>query len=97
MIRHVVAFRFKESVSPETLAGILDELNGFPATFPQMQRWSLGPNISRRDQSMTHAFSVDFDSEELLLDYLGSERHETFIRERWVPVIEERVIVTYEF
>jgi len=96
MIRHVVVFSFKEGVSESDRQAVLDELAELPAHYPAMQRFAIGENISRRDSSFTHAFSVEFQSEAELVAYLDSERHETFIAERFRPRIEQRAIVSFE-
>lgn len=96
MIRHVVAFRFKDSVSPEQAEAILHELSTFPDHYPQMRNWSLGDNVSTRDQSMTHAFMVEFDDEAALRAYLSSDTHEGFVTDVWRPAIERQTIATID-
>ena len=39
----------------------------------------------------TRTMAVDFDSQDDLLDYLGSESHESFVRTRWRPVIAQQL------
>lgn len=97
MIRHMLVFRFKDDVPAETVESILAELDTFPQKYPAMRNWASGRNISTRDTSMTHGFTVEFETEQDLLDYLGSESHERFVRERWRPVIERQAIVTFEY
>ncbi|MBO0730854.1 MAG: Dabb family protein [Acidimicrobiaceae bacterium] len=96
MIRHLVAFRFRDDVTDADRQALLDELASFPGQFPAMQRWALGVNISRRDHTYTHAFTVEFAREEDLVAYLDSERHENFVRQRFRPLIEDRAIVSFE-
>ncbi|GAA0256718.1 Dabb family protein [Cryptosporangium japonicum] len=94
MIRHVVAFRFKPEVPAETVDAILAEVESFPSRYPQMRSFVLGPNISLRDTRMSHVFTIEFDDEDDLKSYLNSESHETFVREKWRPVIDQQTIVT---
>lgn len=96
MIRHVVAFRFREEVSEGGRQSLIDELNRFPLHYPAMRRWALGTNRSRRDATFSHAFSVEFDSEVELTAYLDSDAHERFVRERFRPLVEARAIVSFE-
>lgn len=96
MIRHLVAFRFRDDAGPGERRSLIDELNTFPSHYPAMQRWALGENVSNRDDTFTHAFSVEFASQEELLAYLGSERHERFVRERFRPLVASRAIVSFE-
>ena len=94
MIRHVVAFAFKPEVAAQTRDAILAELETFPSRYPQMRSFVVGPNISARDTRMSHVFTIEFDDEDDLKSYLNSESHETFVREKWRPVIDQQTIVT---
>jgi sugar-phosphatase len=96
MIRHMVVFRFHDDLPDVERQRVLDELNQFPSRYPSMRRWALGSNISKRDSTFTHAFSVEFDSEEELVSYLSSETHERFVRERFRPAVAARAIVSFE-
>ncbi|MFS3127923.1 Dabb family protein [Nocardioides sp. Bht2] len=97
MIRHTLLFAFKGDVSETAREAILAELKTFPDVYPQMQNWSLGTNVSSRDQRLSHGMSIDFEDEEALLSYLNSDTHEQFVREKWRPVIAEQSIVAYEY
>ena len=94
MIRHVVAFRFKPEVPAEAVAAVLAKLETFPSQYPAMRGFVLGPNISARDTTMSHVFTIEFDAESDLKSYLDSVSHEAFVRERWRPVIDRQTIVT---
>lgn len=96
MIKHVVTFRFKDDVDDATRQSILDEIAAFPSHYPQMHNFSLGENISSREQRMTHTFMIEFPDQGSLMEYLGSDRHERFVRERWRPVIEAQAIAALE-
>ena len=96
VIRHVVVFSFVESVREPDREALLGELSELPQHFPTMQRFALGTNISRRDTTFTHAFSVEFENEDELVAYLDSERHETFVRLRFRPLVASRAIVSFE-
>src|ERR1700722_17762670 len=97
MIRHIVVFRFRDSVPPATRDEILIELRELPAEYPAIKGWCVGRNISDRDDTMSHAFSMDFVDEASLVSYLNSNEHGTFVSERWKPVIENRIVVSYEY
>jgi len=94
MIKHCVSFSFKDGVTSTERESILRELNEFPMHFSAMRNWSLGPNISRRDQTFSHTFFVEFDTEQELLHYLASPRHEEFVDKRFRPNVSRRAIVT---
>lgn len=96
-IKHMLLWRFLPEVSQATKAALIEELNTLPSHFPQMHNWTLGTNISERDDTFTHAFSVDFDSADELNAYLRSARHEEFVSERWRQHIAQRAIVSFEY
>jgi 2,3-dihydroxy-p-cumate/2,3-dihydroxybenzoate 3,4-dioxygenase len=95
VIRHVLAFRFRPEVPEPERAALLAGLEALPSRFPAMQRFALGTNISRRDDTFSHAFTVEFVSEDELVAYLESEEHERFVRERFRPLVEARAIVSF--
>jgi hypothetical protein len=99
MIKHMVLFAFNDDVDLARQHAIIDELRELPRQYPAMRNFSCGTNISNRATSlkMTHAFVVEFDSEQDLLDYLHSEGHESFVTRRWRPVIKHQVIVSYQY
>jgi 2,3-dihydroxy-p-cumate/2,3-dihydroxybenzoate 3,4-dioxygenase len=96
MIKHIVAFRFSDEVDGATRESILRELGTFPARYPNMRNWSLGRNVSERDSTMSHVFTVEFARQEELDSYLRGAPHESFVRERWRPVIARQTIVTLD-
>jgi catechol 2,3-dioxygenase-like lactoylglutathione lyase family enzyme len=97
MIRHTLSFRFKDEVSAADRAAILAELATFPDLYPDMRNWSMGENMSTRDTTFTHTMSVEFAGNDELLGYLQSDSHESFVREKWRPVIAQQAIVAYEY
>lgn len=97
MIKHLLMFRFKPGTTESDRESVIAELNSWPARFPTMRNWSLGRNVSERDQTFTHAFSVEFENEADLKAYLASEHHETFVHSRWRPLVESRAIASYAY
>ncbi|MDG4764694.1 Dabb family protein [Solwaraspora sp. WMMD406] len=94
MITHILAFAFRDDLEPGVAESVLAELDTFPQKYPAMRNWRSGVNVSTRDTTMTHGFVVEFATEQDLLDYLHSESHERFVRERWRPVVQRQVIVS---
>jgi hypothetical protein len=97
MIKHWVAFRFKDEISEDVVAAVVAETETFPSIYATMRNFTTGRNISTRDTKFTHAFTIEFDTQADLLEYLNSESHETFVKERWRPVIDSQAIVSYEY
>ncbi|MCP9213236.1 Dabb family protein [Streptomyces sp. NEAU-Y11] len=97
MIRHTLSFRFADGADQATRESVLAELRAFPDRYPAMRGFVLGENISTRDRTFTHTMAVDFDDQNDLLAYLGSESHESFVRTRWRPVVAQQAITSFEF
>ena len=94
MIRHMVLFRFKPSADDEQRRELLALLGDLPRQFPAMQGFQLGANVSKRDGRYSHGMTMSFNSLGELEDYLNSDRHEAFVRDKFAPIIEERSIVS---
>ena len=97
MIKHVVCFRFKPGVSDENVRATLDALNALPAAIPWARNWSLGRNISSRDNTYDYALHCHFADMDELDRYLHHPAHEEVVRERLIPLWASRAIVDYEF
>jgi 2,3-dihydroxy-p-cumate/2,3-dihydroxybenzoate 3,4-dioxygenase len=96
MIRHSLFFSFKPTAPKEACEALLREYSTFPSVHKKMRNFTLGKNISERDQTFEYAFNVDFDNEQDLKDYLNSREHEEHVVERFRPLISARAIVSYE-
>ena len=96
MIRHTLSFRFADGVDDAQRELVLDTLRTFPDLYPAMSGFSLGENISTRDSTYSHTMTVDFESEDDLLAYLGSDSHEEFVRDKWRPVIAAQANTSIE-
>ena len=96
MIRHMLLFELRKDIAPEKAEQILAALREFPAKFPAMRRFSLGRNISRRDDTFSYAMTLEFDSLKDLESYLGSEYHERFVDVVFRPNVQRRAIATLE-
>ena len=96
MIRHIVLFRFKPEADAVRCDRLLREYATFPTLYPAMRNFTLGRNISERDQAYAYAFTVEFDDVVALNAYLNSAGHEEHVRERFKPLIASRAIATFE-
>jgi hypothetical protein len=96
MIRHILLFTFREDVAPADSQAMLAEFGRFPERFPQMRDWQLGRNASHRDRHYEYAMTVHFQDWPALDAYLDSAPHETFVAERFRPLIARRAIASFE-
>lgn len=95
MIKHTLFYRFRPEVSEESRRRVLDLQKDFPKIFPWMRNFSLGRNISERDDTYQYALTVEFDTREDMDRYLHSEEHERHVVEEFRPLIESRAIVSF--
>ncbi|HET6914834.1 MAG TPA: Dabb family protein [Acidimicrobiales bacterium] len=92
----MLMFRFKAEVAQQDRERMLAELAQFPNRFPAMRNFALGCNESKRDDSFTHAMTIEFESWSDLDSYLSSPEHESFVGERFRPLIAQRAIATFD-
>lgn len=96
MIKHMVLFRFRPDVGDALRDAVLRGLRALPSRFPAMKRFSLGENVSRRDQTLSHAMTIEFDTIAELEAYLDSPEHEAFVAAKFRPCVEQRFIVSMQ-
>jgi 2,3-dihydroxy-p-cumate/2,3-dihydroxybenzoate 3,4-dioxygenase len=94
MVRHMLVFSFKPTVGDDESRAMLNDLAAFPDRYTKMRGMQIGQNISHRDNRFSHGMTLYFENEDDLDEYLQSEFHEQFVRERFRPLIAERAIVT---
>ncbi|MFA5487962.1 MAG: Dabb family protein [Candidimonas sp.] len=95
MIKHTLFFRFKPEATQAQRDALLAEYVDFPKQFPWMKNFSIGRNISERDDTFDYAFSIEFDSRADLDRYLRSNEHEEHVVQRFRPIVEQRAIVSF--
>ena len=79
-LRHVVAFKFKESASKEDIKKVEDAFAALKTKIPTIQKYEHGINNSpeNRNKGCTHAFILTFNSEKDRDDYLVHPAHKEF-------------------
>lgn len=93
---HVVTLRWKEGSTKEQIDGALKALEGAAAKYPGITRLWLRPisvqgaPIGKCDECkpVTHAFVMEFESEDALKKYRNSEAQKAFY-EAYIPLREE--------
>ena len=95
MVRHMVLFRFRPETGTATRRSVLNKLGGLPGEFPAMQRFGLGENVSDRDDTFSHAMTMEFAGLDELVSYLNSDAHEELVRVWFAPHVAARAIASY--
>ena len=95
--RHVVLFKFKETVSAGTVAGIEGAFRDFCASLPFVKdlEWGLNSSPEGLNEGFTHCFIVTFDGPGGRDAYLPHPAHQAFCR-RWLdPNLEKACVVDF--
>jgi hypothetical protein len=96
MIKHVVAFRLKE-VSAEQEAAMLAAFRALEGQIPELRSFTIGRNVSDRDQSYTHCLVAEMDDMDAVGRYLVHPAHKAAVDDHLAPIMEHRIVVDYPF
>lgn len=79
-IRHVVAFKFKETATPEDIKKVETSFGELKNKIPQIVTFEFGTNTSpeKRNKGFTHCFLLTFKTEKDRDDYLVHPDHKAF-------------------
>ena len=95
--RHVVAFKFKATATPEQINEIVDEFGKLPAQIDTIIGYEWGPQVSPEPlhEGTTHVFLVTFKDRAGLDVYLPHPAHQAFVA-KLKPILEKAVVVDYD-
>jgi hypothetical protein len=96
MIRHVVAFRWKEGTSPEDVDRIRDALNELPAVIPEIRSYTLGPDLGVGQGTWDIALVAEFDDTAAWKVYDEHPQHAQVRSELILPLVADRATVRFE-
>jgi hypothetical protein len=96
LLRHVVLFKFKESVSEEQAQEVVDAFRKLPKKIDTIVDFEYGTDVSVEGKSkgLTHCFLVSFRDEEGRAKYLPHPAHQEFVQ-LVGPRIEDVLVVDY--
>lgn len=95
-IRHVVAFKFKDTATPDEIKKVENAFRALKSKIPEIVSIEWGTNISteKRDKGFTHAFIVTFKSEKDRDSYLVHAEHKKFV-ELALPSIDDVFVIDF--
>jgi hypothetical protein len=96
MIKHVVAFRLKE-VSAEQEDAMLAAFRALEGQIPELHAFTIGRNVSDRDQTYTHCLVAEMDDMDAVGRYLVHPAHKAAVDDHLAPIMEHRIVVDYTF
>jgi hypothetical protein len=96
VIKHVVAFKLKPMTDAQE-AALFSAFNGLKDQIPELHSYTIGRNISDRDQTYTHCLVAVCDDMAAVGRYVAHPAHKAATETYLYPFMEERMIVDYEF
>jgi len=95
-LRHLVLFKFNDSVSTDSISIVQKEFSALPDKIPEIRDFEWGIDISVEDlhQDFTHAFLVTFGSVEDRAIYLPHPDHQEFVK-MLTPMLEDVMVIDY--
>lgn len=97
MIEHIVLFRFKTTLAPETKKKAIAELRTLEAMVPSILALSAGENFSDRSRGFEVGLVVRFRDRAGLDAYQVHPEHQRVVQEWIRPNVEEVLALDYEF
>ncbi|MNS12986.1 Stress responsive A/B Barrel Domain protein [compost metagenome] len=97
MIKHVVAFRLNEGVSAQQEDAMLQAFRALEGQIPELHSFTIGRNLSDRDQTYTHCLVAEMDDMDAVGRYLVHPAHKAAVDDHLAPIMEHRIVVDYTF
>lgn len=96
VLRHVVLFKFKDSVTADQVAGIEQAFAALKGQISEIQDFEWGTDNSPEGlaQGFTHCFLVTFRSEQDRDAYLPHAAHQKFV-DKVKPLLDKALVVDY--
>jgi len=97
MIRHVVMFRWNDSVTDEQVVAMSAALDALPAAIPEIVTYRHGRDLALAPTNFQYSINADFATVEDFATYRDHPEHQRFIAEQITGRVAERVAVQFEF
>lgn len=97
MIRHVVVFRWNDTVTDADISAIGAALDALPAAIPEIAVYRHGPDLQLAPTNADYTVVGDFESVEAYLVYRDHPDHQQFIADHIRGRVSDRVAVQFEF
>ena len=94
MIRHTVVFRLKHAKGSAGETAFLSAADVL-ATIPGVKRFEKLRQVSKKN-GYAFGFSMEFDGNAEYQEYNDHPEHTRFVKERWIPEVEEFLEIDYE-
>ena len=94
MIRHTVAFRLKHAPGSPGETAFLSDAKRLLGGIPGVDNLEQLRQVSRKN-AFTLGFSMEFADQAAYDRYNGHPDHVAFVRDRWVPEVEDFIELDY--
>lgn len=94
MIRHTVVFRLKHAKGSAAESAFLSAADVL-TTIPGVKKFEKLRQVSKKN-GFAFGFSMEFDDAAAYQAYNDHPEHVRFVKERWVPEVEEFLEIDYE-
>jgi len=96
MLRHVVLLQFTEEATDADVQAIIDGLEGLPAIIPEIESYSVGPDLGMFEDNVSFAIVGEFADEVAYHAYAQNPVHLQVINDKIKPFVARRTAVQYE-
>jgi hypothetical protein len=93
VIIHLVAFRWKEGVTPEAVANLCDELAAFRKKVDCILDYHFGPDLGLRQGNADFGVMAVVESPQRVAEYLDHPAHKELFSTVIAPMCESRTAV----
>lgn len=97
MIRHVVLFRWNDTVTDESLTALSAALDALPDEIDQLVAYRHGRDLGLSDTNHDYAVVADLASTDDFAVYRDHPAHRALIDEHITPQVADRVAVQYSW
>lgn len=97
MIRHVVMFRWNDSVTDVQVASVSAGLDALPGAIAEIAAYRHGPDRGLAPTNFDYSITADFANVDDFAVYRDHPEHQRFIAEHITGRVAERVAVQFEY
>ena len=81
VLKHIVLYKFKDSLTQEQVDEVIKTFNALPSKIPGILGYEAGTNVSNEGKSegLTHSFVLTFKNMEDLDAYIAHPAHQAYV------------------
>ena len=97
MIRHVVVFRWNDSVTDEQLGSMSAALDALPGAIPEIVTYRHGRDLGLAPTNFQYSITAEFASVDDFAVYRDHRDHQQFIADHITGRVADRAAVQFEY